>query len=175
MSTSANELPRGRRGQMIRGKRQMADADARSFLRAQRVAHVATVDADGWPYVIPLVFVYEGLDILYLHTGALHGQFQGNMERDGRLSLEVSDLGPLHKGEKFACDSALVYTSVIVFGRAKVIVQREKKSWFFDRLLEKYGDPQWSFQPGYPALDRIVLYEMSIEILTGKRSEGLYH
>ncbi len=49
------------------------------------------------------------------------------------------------------------------------------KTWFFDRLLEKYGDPSWSFEPGYPLLDRILLYEVRIEILTGKRSEGLYH
>jgi hypothetical protein len=28
---------------------------------------------------------------------------------------------------------------------------------------------------GYPLLDRIILYEQQIEVLTGKRSEGLYH
>lgn len=173
--SETDALPRGRRGEMIRRNRQLPDAEAREFLRSQRVAHVGTVDADGWPYVIPLVFIYEGGDILYLHTGALNGQFQSNMERDGRLCLEVCDMGPLHKGKTFACDSALVYTSAVVFGRARILPDREKKAWFFDRLLEKYGDPQWSFETGYPALDRIVLYEMQIEILTGKRSEGLRH
>lgn len=35
----------------------MADADAREFLRGHMTAHVGTVDADGWPYVLPLVYV----------------------------------------------------------------------------------------------------------------------
>jgi hypothetical protein len=55
------------------------------------------------------------------------------------------------RGRRFACNSALVYT------------------------LEKYGQSDWTFEPGYPHLDRIVLYEQQIEVLTGKHSEGLYH
>ncbi len=165
-----------RRGQMRRRKRQMPDDQMRAFLRDRRVAHVGTVDADGWPYVVPLVYVYEGANILYLHTGALGGQFETNVRRDPRLCVEVADIGPLHAGQPYACNSALVYESVILFGRAIVVEDRAKKSWFFDRLLEKYGDAGWRFdQPGYPATDRIVLYEMTIEVATGKRSEGLYH
>ncbi len=58
------------RGQMFRAKRQMPDAEAREFLKGQMTAHVGTVGADGWPYVVPLVYVYEDGDQLYLHTGA---------------------------------------------------------------------------------------------------------
>ena len=39
----------------------------------------------------------------------------------------------------------------------------------------RYGDPSFKFEPGYPLIDNIILYEQKIEILTGKRSEGLYH
>ncbi len=160
---------------MRRGKRQMPDEEMRAFLRDRRFAHVGTVDADGWPYVVPLVYIYEGGDLLYLHTGALGGQFEGNVRRDPRLCVEVADIGPLHPGQPYACNSALVYSSVILFGRAVVVEDKERKAWFFDRLLEKYGEPQWQFEPGYPAIDRIVLYELRIEVATGKRSEGLYH
>jgi hypothetical protein len=52
---------------------------------------------------------------------------------------------------------------------------RDLKVWFFDRVLEKYGEPDWTFVPGYPHLDRIVLYEQRLELVTGKRSEGLSH
>jgi uncharacterized protein len=51
----------------------------------------------------------------------------------------------------------------------------ESEVWFFDRVLEKYGQSDWTFEPGYPHLDRIVLYEQQIEVMTGKHSEGLYH
>lgn len=49
----------------------MSHEEIRAFLWAQRVAHVATKDAEGWPYVLPLAYVFED-DVIYLHTGA-HG------------------------------------------------------------------------------------------------------
>lgn len=163
------------RGRVHRTKRLMPDEETKSFLREQQVAHVGTVDSEGWPYVIPLVYIYEGGDILYLHTGGYRGHFQTDVLGDSRICIEVSNKGPLHPGKPYACDSALVYTSVVVFGRARIVEDRDKKTWFFDRLLEKYGDPSWSFEPGYPLLDRITLYEVHMEVVTGKRSEGLYH
>jgi len=164
------------RGQMFRAKRKMADADARDFLRTQMTAHVGSVDANGWPYVAPLVYIYEGGDVLYLHTGAHQGHFLTNVQHDPRICVTVSEIGNLHKGEQFACDSALVYTSVIVFGPVRILYHdREKKSWFLDRLLAKHGDPSWTFEPGYPMIDQIILYEQKIEVLTGKRSLGLRH
>ena len=46
------------RGQMYRAKRMMPDEEAKAFLRTHKVAHVGTVDANGWPYVIPLIYIY---------------------------------------------------------------------------------------------------------------------
>ena len=164
------------RGKMFRSKRLMPDEDAREFLRNQKIAHVGTVDGKGSPYVVPLVYVYEQGDYLYIHRGAHQGHFLRNLQRDSRICLEVSDIGPLHKGERFACDSALVYTSVVVFGPVRILYHdREKKEWFLDRLLAKHGDPSWGFEPGYPLISEIILYEQKIEILTGKQSSGLYH
>lgn len=54
---------------------------------------------------------------------------------------------PLHRGQPFACNSALVFTSVIVFGRIRVLDDRAMKTWFFDQILAKYGQPDWTFSP----------------------------
>ena len=40
----------------------------------------------------------------------------------------------------------------------------------FDQVLAKSGEASWTFEPGYPLLDRTILYEQQI-----KHSEGLYH
>ena len=83
---------------------------------------------------------------------------------------------PDYKGKRYACDSALVYTSAVVFGPARILYHdRERKTWFLDRLLAKHGDVSWVFEPGYPLLSKIILYEQKIEVLTGKHSSGLYH
>jgi uncharacterized protein len=163
------------RGQMHRHQRLMPDADAKSFLRTQKVAHVATVGGDGWPYVIPLIYIYEGGDRLFVHTGNHGGHFERNIERHPRACVEVSDMGDVHPGRTYACQSALVYSSVVTFGPVRLIDTLDVKTWFFDRVLEKYGDPKWVFNPGYPQIDRIVLYEQTIEIMTGKHSAGHSH
>jgi len=160
---------------MYRKKRLMSDKDTREFLRAQRVAHVGTVDSKGWPYVVPLIYIYEGDDRLYLHTGDHHGHFLRNIHQNPRICVEVGEVGPVRRGRPFACNSALAFSSVIVFGPVSVLADRTKKSWFLDQVLAKYGEPGWTFEPGYPLLDRIILYEQHVEIVTGKHSEGLYH
>lgn len=168
-------VPGDPRGHMHRAKRQMTDEAARAFLRTQKVAHVGTVDGHGWPYVVPLIYIYEGGDKLYLHTGDHEGHFLQNVRHDPRVCVEVDEMGPVHRGHPFACNSALVYTSVVAFGAVRIMEDRDLKIWFFDRVLEKYGEPDWTFVPGYPHLDRIVLYEQRLELVTGKRSEGLSH
>src|SRR5579875_1750700 len=123
--------PPAQLGDVRRQDRLMAPEAAREFLRAQRTAHVATVGPDGWPYVIPLVFVCEGGDILYLHTGAHQGHFRRNVQATPRICLEVSEIGPLHPGKPYACNSALVHTSVVSFGPVRIEEAAERKSWFF--------------------------------------------
>jgi nitroimidazol reductase NimA-like FMN-containing flavoprotein (pyridoxamine 5'-phosphate oxidase superfamily) len=163
------------RGNMHRHQRLMPTEEARAFLRRQKVAHVATVDAEGWPYVIPLIYVYEGGDRLFVHTGNHRGHFERNIESNRRACVEVSEMGPVHPGRTYACQSALEYTSVVTFGPVRVVQSLADKRWFFDCVLEKYGDPKWTFDPGYPQINRIILYEQTIEIMTGKRSAGLSH
>ena len=136
---------------------------------------MGTVDERGWPYVVPLIYIYEGGDRLYVHTGNHDGHFQRNIQSHPRTCVEVADMGPLHRGHPFACNSALVYTSVITFDAMRILDDTEKKTWFFDRVLAKYGQPDWTFQPGYPHLNNITLYEQRLEIVTGKHSDGLYH
>ena len=167
--------PADLRGQMHRAKRLMPDEEAKVFLRTHKVVHVGTVDAKGWPYVIPLVYIYERGDVLYLHTGDHQGHFLTNIQQNPRICVEVGEIGPVHRGRPYACNSALVYSSVIVFGAVRIIDDRTMKAWFFDRLLAKYGDEGWTFEPGYPQINRIILYEQKMEMVTGKHSSGLYH
>lgn len=171
---SGSSIPDGR-GQMYRANRRMPDKDARTFLREHKVAHVGTVGANGWPYVVPLIYIYEEVDCLYLHTGDNEGQFFRNIQHNPRICVEVAEMGPVHRGRPFACNSALVYSSVIVFGSVRLVEDRDLKTWFFDRIMDKYGESGWTFEPGYPQLDRIILYEQKVEVITGKHSAGLSH
>lgn len=164
---------------MVRHDRQMPEADTRDFLRRECVAHVGTCDASGWPYVVPLMYVYEEGDQLYLHTGPHQGHFLANLRENPRICVQVNETGPLHRGQPSPCNSALVYKSAIAFGTARVVDGPnliQQKTWFFDRLLERLKEPMTAYErPEYPLLDRIILYEVALEIVTGKLNVGLRH
>lgn len=166
------------RGRMTRSDRQMSDADVRAFLREHATASVGTVDSVGWPYVVPLMYVYEEGDGLFLHTGARGGHFFRNIGGNSKICVTVAEPGPMHQGAPSPCNSALVYKSAIVFGRVRVCGGPrldEQKTWFFDRLLERLGDARSNYATGYTMLKQITLYEVAIDIMTGKINVGLHH
>ena len=156
----------------------MSDAETRVFLRQHSTAHVGTTDAEGWPYVVPLMYVYEEGERLYLHTGSRGGHFLSNIGENAKICVAVSEPGAMQQGSPSPCNSALVYKSAIVFGAVRVCVGADldvKKAWFFDRLLERLGDSLDNYSAGYTMLKQIMLYEVTIEIMTGKLNVGLHH
>jgi nitroimidazol reductase NimA-like FMN-containing flavoprotein (pyridoxamine 5'-phosphate oxidase superfamily) len=125
------------------------------------------------------MYVYEAGDLLYLHTGPHHGHFLANILANPRVCIQVNETGPMHRGQPSPCYSALVYKSAIAYGRVHVVDgngTNERKAWFFDRLLDRLKEPMSAYEkPGYPMLDRIILYEVELEIVTGKLNIGLHH
>ena len=165
------------RGTIHNKKREVTEDMAYHFLKHAQVAHVATVGEDGYPYVIPFVYVYEEGKNLYLYIGNLReSHFWENIKKNPRICIEVCEMGEIVPGKKYACQSALGYTSVVLFGTIKHIDNDTKKEWFYDNLWKKYGDPDWTFEKGgYPALPKTELFEVEIEKITGKYSEALSH
>jgi nitroimidazol reductase NimA-like FMN-containing flavoprotein (pyridoxamine 5'-phosphate oxidase superfamily) len=167
------------RGRMVRGDRQMPDHETRAFLRERAVAHVGTADALGWPYVVALMYVYEEGNLLYLHTGPHQGHFLANIRENSRICIHVDEPVTLQRGQPSPCNSALVYKSAVAYGVVRVVEEAdadEKKAWFFDRLLQRLKEPMSAYErPGYPMLDRIILFEVALEIVTGKLNVGLHH
>lgn len=173
---------KGRRCGCMKGilnnkKRELTAEDTEHFLKMGKVAHVATIGEDGYPYVIPFVYVYEGGSKFYIHIGNLReSHFWSNVKANQHVSIEVSEMGGVVPGKKYACQSALAYSSVVLFGKIQHIIDDVKKEWFYDQLWKKYGDPNWQFEKGgYPALPKTELFEVEIEKMTGKFSEAMSH
>jgi len=113
----------------------------------------------------------------YLHTGARGGHFRSNVGDHTKICVTVSAPSEWQRGAPSPFDGSLAYQSVVVFGTVHVCEGPdldERKSWFFDRLLERLGDSRDNYASGYPMLKQIVLYEVAIEILTGKINVGLH-
>jgi nitroimidazol reductase NimA-like FMN-containing flavoprotein (pyridoxamine 5'-phosphate oxidase superfamily) len=115
------------------------------------------------------MYIYEDGDVLYLHTGPHQGHFLSNIRANPRICVQVNETGPMQRGQPSPCNSALVYKSVVAYGTVRVVEDPsadEKKTWFLDRLLERRNQAMSAYdKPGYPMLDRIILYEVTIEII----------
>ena len=46
-------------------KKQVLNRSVRSFLKAPRIARLATVGSDGYPHIVPLYFMRDGDDIIF--------------------------------------------------------------------------------------------------------------
>lgn len=156
------------RAEIRRGDLTMEDDEARRFLARGRVARVATADAGGEPYVVPMIYAC-GVDYVLLHSSGA-GRFHRNILARPRICLEVSVPGPVFPYGSTECDSTMSYESVIVAGPARVVTDRGAKQHFFDQLMAKYSDPALDRPKSfYPRIDIVAVYRMTIEDLCGKR------
>jgi len=107
-------------------------ADAAQDLLARGVYGVlATVDAAGEPYAVPLSYALHGGNI-YFHS-ALEGHKLDNIQANAAVSFCV-----VGETKTLAREFATEYESVVAFGTASTVAGDEKRAALV-ALLEKYS------------------------------------
>jgi uncharacterized protein len=153
-----------------RTDKQMSDERARQTLARGYAGRLGTVGRDGWPYVVPLLYVWRDGEI-WVHNTAARGHLRDNVDHEPRVCFEVDEPGEVFAYGRFHCDTSVEYRSVLAFGRIRVVEDRAEKAAFCDALLARYGDPGWQRPAGfYPRLDQITVYAIALERLTGKET-----
>jgi nitroimidazol reductase NimA-like FMN-containing flavoprotein (pyridoxamine 5'-phosphate oxidase superfamily) len=129
---------------------------------------LATVSEDGFPYCIPLLYLWMDRQV-YLHTTGARGHLRANIERDRRVCFEIDEQDGVFDYGRFECDSGLAYRSVCLFGRIRIVDDRDVKQRFCEALMEKYGKPETRRPRGFfPRIDVITVYAIAVERMTGK-------
>jgi nitroimidazol reductase NimA-like FMN-containing flavoprotein (pyridoxamine 5'-phosphate oxidase superfamily) len=130
---------------------------------------LATCGADGWPYVLPLLYVYRPGEI-WMHNTSAPGHLRSNLAHDSRGCFEVDEPGAVFPYGRFECDTSVAYRSVIAFGRVSILQERAAKQAFFEWFMAKYADRDWPKRsPGFfPRLDAVTVYSLAIERVSGK-------
>ncbi len=112
------------------------------ILASTNIGRMATVDAEGYPYITPVNFVFhEGC--VYFHC-APKGEKLDNLTRDPRVCFEVDvPLAYLEVGfnpERNPCRTHQLYHSVIIRGIARIIPYGELKTVALNALLAKHEE-----------------------------------
>jgi uncharacterized protein len=158
------------RGRLRRADKVMTAEEVDEFLARAFCARIATVGADGYPYVVPNLFIWRQ-DRIYLHTAPYQGHFITNVRHSDRVSFEVDEPGEIFPYGHVECDTSVSYLSVIVFGRIKIIDEESEKTKFYEGFLAKYAPADsWGRERGsFPRLGSTIVYEITPELKTGKR------
>jgi nitroimidazol reductase NimA-like FMN-containing flavoprotein (pyridoxamine 5'-phosphate oxidase superfamily) len=154
--------------QLRRADRVMSEQRACEMLARGFSGQLATVGEDGYPYCIPLLYLWMDGEV-YVHTSSARGHFRTNIEREPRICFELDEPDQVFDYGRFECDSGLAYQSVILFGKIRVVEDRVAKQRFCEALMAKYGKPDTTRPKGFfPRLDMITVYAISVERMTGK-------
>ncbi len=169
MATQVSE-----RGQLRQQIWAMTPEQTEEFLNQSFVVRLGAVDHDGYPYVVPQLFIYANGKVWVHQTSAI-GHLRRNIEFNPKVCLEFDEYGEFFPYGATQCDTVVAYRSVIAFGTIRVVTEPEEKIRFFDQFMIKYAGASWGrAEHTYPHLDPTAVYEIRIERITGKhQAEGV--
>lgn len=111
-----------------------------SILQRARIGRLATNGADGFPYVIPVNFVFWR-DSIYFHC-ARQGEKLDNIARDPRVCFTVDlPLAYIDSGfapEKPPCEVSQMYQCVVVRGIAEIISEISEKVGALNAIMASH-------------------------------------
>lgn len=167
--TTETSSPVDRRGQLRRADKVMATAEIDAFLTHAFCGRTATIGADGYPYVVPNLFVWHA-GTVYVHTTRHPGHFAANVQHCPRVSFEADEPGEVFPYGNIECDTSVSYRSVILFGQIRVVTDEEEARGFFTRFMTKYApSDSWNREIGsFPRLRATIVYAITPELITGK-------
>lgn len=110
------------------------------ILASTNIGRLATVDAEGYPYITPVNFVfYEGS--VYFHCSS-EGEKLSNLIRDPRVCFEadvpLAYLEVAFNPERNPCRTHQLYHCVIIRGSARVIPDGDLKTTVLNALVAKH-------------------------------------
>jgi len=156
--------------QLRRVDKQMHEERLRAFLERGYCGRLATVAADGWPYIVPLLYVLQGAEI-WVHNSRSRGHLRTNVDHDPRVCFEVDEPGEIFPYGRYECDTSVAYLSAVAFGRIRIAEAREQKQAFFEAFMAKYAASRWDRPKSFfPRLDQVTVYVITIDRMTGKES-----
>ena len=148
---------------MRRFKQQLTDEECVALLEKEPRGFLSVLGDDGYPYGIPIDFVYDG-GKLYFHC-AKEGHKIDAIQACDKVSFSVIDEG-VRKGD----DWPLHFKSVIVFGRIRILEDREEILSKVRLLGLKYFPDAESVEEELKhSGSRVACLELTIDHMTGKR------
>jgi len=146
------------------------------FLNSEATGRIASTDANGFPQIIPMNFVFVN-DVVYMHSHT-RGEKLDNIRQNNKVGFEVDrnlEFLPsyfFHPTDASVADT--LYISVVIKGRAYIVDDKEEKTLALNELMNKY-QPEGKYQmlsPEMDVLNGVAVIKVVVNSLHGKYKIG---
>jgi uncharacterized protein len=160
------------------------------FLNTESVGRIASIDANGYPQVIPMNFVYVQangplirsrgiitLDAVYMHSHPF-GEKLDNIKENSKVGFEVDRhvcfLPSYYFHPNDASQADTLYISVVIKGNAMIVEDNKEKADALNSLMEKYQKEgkYESLDPYLPSVHEVAVIKIVPEGMRGKYKIG---
>lgn len=135
------------------------------IIRKCQVCHIAMVDLDGLPYVLPFNFGYEE-NTIYFHSGK-SGKKMNILTNNLNVCVEFStDYLLRSQNEKVGCSYTMKFRSVLAYGKVEFIDDPEQKTRIMNIIMKNYAAGEFKYNP--PSMNEVCCWIVKINKLEGK-------
>lgn len=150
---------------MRRSKQQVSADECKRILKEEKRAAFSVIGNEGYPYTVPVNFYYDEADnCIYLH-GAKSGHKIDSIKKCNKVCLTTWNQGFKREGH-WEWNS----TSVVVFGKARFVEDKEVFTDRLRKLAEKYypTKQEIDYEMASSAMNHVQIIAIEIEHMTGK-------
>lgn len=148
---------------MRRFRQELSESESIDILKRGKVAVMAVAGDDGYPYAVPVNYVYDE-GCIYVHS-ASEGHKIDALKREPKCSVCIVDKDDVVP-EKFTS----YFRSVIAFGEAEFILSEEAKIRALRLLCEKYSPGLDPTNEINKSLKAVTIIRIQLKRITGKKA-----
>ena len=129
------------------------------------VCHIAMVDENNMPYVLPFNFGYANDEII-MHS-AQQGKKIDILKNNNNVCVAFSNGYELRaQNENVACSYSWKYRSVLAYGKVEFIEDFNEKIDALNAIMKNYTDKEFSYND--PAVKDVNCWKVKVEKFEGR-------
>jgi hypothetical protein len=148
----------------------------KEFLNEEHVGRISSIDANGFPQIIPMNFVFLN-DAVYMHSH-VKGEKLDNLSKNNKVGFEADRelefLPSYFEDPHNASLADTLYISVVIKGIGSLISDRNEKTLALNGLMKKY-QPEGYYDPlqsDMHVLDAVSVIKIIPQSIHGKYKIG---